>query len=345
MKLKDIAKLANVSPATVSMVLNDRPGVSNAKREQILQLLDEYGYSVHASSDVPAATSQLCRNLRLIKCKRHAMLVDGNPGFVNAIVDAIELECRRQGLELMITTCSIEQLHTVIRQIRAETTAGILLLGTELSTSDVQAMPVSVVPMIILDSAPHLSDVSCITMDNYDAIYCAVDHLVSYGHKQIGFFANQYPANNCLERERAFPEALRRHNLVFDPNIVYRVHPTPDGAYQSVREMLANGVHFPSAMVANNDSIALGAIKAMKEAGLDIPGDVSVVGFDNIPLSSITDPPLTTMDVPCNEMGIWAVRLLCDRIKYPSSSSIKMQLSTKLLVRSSTTYCNSKRRL
>lgn len=333
MKLKDIAELAKVSPSTVSLVINNRNGVSSKKREEILKLLDEYGFTVHTSKgeSVPS-----CNSIRFIKCKRHSMLVDGNPGFTSAIIDAVELECRRQGYELVIITCTTENLHTILQQIRPETSAGILLLGTELTEQDISQLPLPPVPLVILDNAPQLSDINCITMNNYDAIYHAVHHLVSYHHQHIGFLANLYPSNNCLARRTAFIEALRQHNIPYDPNWVYEVHPTPDGAYQSVKELLENHAAFPSALVANNDSIALGAIKAFKEFNIDVPHDISVIGFDNIPLSSITDPPLTTMEVPCKEMGIWAVRLLCDRIRYPSSAATKMQVSTKLLVRDST---------
>lgn len=338
MKLKDIAKIANVSPSTVSMVLNNRAGISTAKREEITRLLTENGYSIHTESP-DNSVKRISGNIRLIKCKRHAMLVDGNPGFVNAIIDAIERECRRQGHELIITTCNADQLHTLLQQIQSNTTAGILLLGTELSTEDIRQLPVPAVPMVILDNAPQLSDINCITMNNRDAIHCAVEHLISLGHSQIGFFANLYPSNNCLERESAFAEALQQNELSFNQNWLYRVHPTPDGAYQSVRALLDRGVNFPTAMVANNDSIALGAIKAFKEAGIHVPDSISVIGFDNIPLSGIIDPPLTTMEVPCTEMGLWAVRLLCDRIHYPFSSATKMQISAKLLIRGSTRAC------
>ena len=140
----------------------------------------------------------------------------------------------------------------------------------------------------------------------------------------------------------AFEYAVTRHGYTFDPSLIYTVHPTPDGAYQSIRELLAKGVKFPTALVANNDSIALGAMKAFKEYKVRIPDDISIVGFDSIPFSTISDPPLTTMEVSCPEMGIWAVRILIDRIQYPFSSITKMQVGTKLLKRSSTAPYRSK---
>ena len=336
MRLKDIAALAKVSPSTISLVMNGKDGVSAEKRSEIIKLLKDYGYTLHAPSAGAVQTEMASKNIRFIKLKRHAMLVDGNPGFTNAIVDAVELECRRKGYTLLMTTCAGERLKDVLDSVQSESLSGILLFGTELTDADVPFLTSVSLPIVILDNSLRLSDINCITMNNEAAIHHAVSHLASIGHTHIGFLANRLPSNNCMERREAFPAALQRHGLRFEASLVYEVHPTPEGAYQSVCTLLERGEKFPSALVANNDSIAFGAIKAFRQYGIRVPEDISITGLDNIPLSSITDPPLTTMEVPCTEMGIWAVRLLIDCINYPDSSTRKMQLSTHLIVRGST---------
>lgn len=335
MKLKEIAAMSNVSPSTVSLVLNNRGGVSAEKRKQIQKLLEEYGYLTH-NTDADPAKPIVQKNIRFIKYKRHGMLVDGNPGFINSLVDAVELECRQQNYTLLMTICSEEQLSATIKTIDGENTAGVLLLGTELTDEEALQLSSVSVPLVILDTYIPNVDCNCITMNNFDAICHSVEYLSRLGHSKIGFLANSVPSNNCLERKNAFPQALKRQGLAFDPALVYEVYPTPDGAYNSICTLLEKGMKVPPALVANNDSIALGAIKALKEFQIRIPADVSVIGFDNIPFSNISEPPLTTMDVSCKEMGIWAVRLLCDRIQYPFSATTKMRVSTKLLIREST---------
>ncbi len=331
MKLKEIADLAKVSPATVSMVLNNREGVGPEKRRQIIKILEENGYRINKRSDQKAKKS-----IRFIKYKKHAMLVDGNPGFVNAIIDAVEKECRRQGYNLIMTAYGENQLDEIATLAEQDPTDGILLLGTELTADNMEHVTNISTPMVILDNYLPMLDYNCITMNNEEAIFRAVSHLSSLGHPQIGFIANMLPSSNCNVRRTTFEHALTRLGYTFDPALVYTVHPTPDGAYQSILAMLEEGVKFPSALVANNDSIALGAMKAFKEFKIRIPEDISIVGFDSIPFSTISDPPLTTMEVSCADMGIWAVRILCDRIQYPFSSITKMQVGTKLLERSST---------
>lgn len=337
MKLKEIAKIANVSPSTVTLVLNNREGVSPEKRRQIQDLLDKYGYSSGEQSTAkrPAPALRQTR-LLFVKYKEHSMLVDGNPGFVNSIIDAVEMECRRQNCSLSLMVASRDQLPSLSSMINNEAPDGVLLLGTELKEDDCLSFASVKAPMVIIDNFPKIHEFNCITMNNFSAIYGAVKHLLELGHPNVGFLANAVPSSNCLERLAAFESSLMQLGRKFDPDLVYAVQPTTDGAYVSVSEYLRRGTKFPSAIVANNDSIALGAIKAFKEHGIRIPQDISIIGFDNIPFSNMSDPPLTTMDVSCVELGIWAVRLLCDHIRYPMSSTTKVRLSARLLTRGST---------
>lgn len=336
MKLKDIAAMANVSPSTVSLVVKNKKGVSDEKRKLIEKLLKDYGYSVNETEEESPSFSEKKREICFIKYKRHGMLVDGNPGFVNSIIDAIETECGRQDCSLLMLSCNQTQLPSISKMVDNTHAEGILLLGTELSSEDAHWLSEISLPMVILDTSLPMTSYNCVTMNNKDAIFHSVEHLVSLGHTHIGFIANAYPSNNCLARQGAFQEAVEHYGLSFDPELIYPAFPTSEGAYQSMHSLLDEGTKFPSALIANNDCFALGAMKAFKEYGIRVPEDISIIGFDSIPFSSISEPPLTTMEVPCAEIGIWAVRLLCDRIRYPFSATTNMEISTKLIVRSST---------
>lgn len=156
MKLKEIAAQTGVSPSAVSLVMHGRPGVGAAKREQIMRLLEENGYAADKPRLRPEdvlRTENTARAIRLLKCKRHAMLVDGNPGFISMIIDAISLECRRQGYELLVTTCSAADLPEIMRAVHAEQCGGVLLLGTELTDGDLRTLPQLPVPLVLLDNA------------------------------------------------------------------------------------------------------------------------------------------------------------------------------------------------
>ena len=337
MKLKEIAKQANVSAATVSLVLNNREGVGSEKRRQIIALLEENGYRLNTRTD-PIAK----KNIRFLKYKTHAMLVDGNPGFVNMIVDSIERECRRQGFNLIMSSFYPKQIDEICSLLDEDPSDGVILLGTELSSLDTGFLNRISVPLVVVDNNLEYQNFSSITMNNGEAIFHSVSHLVSLGHTRIGFLENARASSNCMARRYAYEKALGEQGIAFDPSLVYSAQPTPEGAYESIRAMLIDGRKFPSAIIANNDSFALGALKAFKEFDLSVPDHISIVGFDSIPFSAISDPPLTTMEVSCVDMGIWAVRLLLDRILYPQAPVVKMQIGTKLLIRNSTSRFNPK---
>lgn len=337
MKLNEIAKLANVSTAAVSLVLNNREGVGPERRREIEKILVENGYQLNNHLE-----SKPKKCINFIKYKKHSLLVDGNPGFVNAIIDAVEKECRIQGFNLIMTAFNEKHLDEMSKLIEQNSADGVLLLGTELTVEDMKFFSEISIPMVIIDNYMPMLEYNCITMNNEEAIFRSVSHLSSLGHPKIGFIANEMPSNNCNARRNAFEYAVTQYGYKFDPSLVYTVHPTMDGAYQSIHDLLEKGVKFASALVANNDSIALGAMKAFKEFKIRIPEDISIVGFDGIPFSTISDPPLTTMEVSCPEIGVWAVRILLDRIQYPFSSITKMQVGTRLLERSSTAPYNPK---
>lgn len=331
LKLKELAKLADVSPATVSLVLNNREGVGEEKREVISKLLIENGYTIAERS-----SGEREKSIRFLKYTNHSMLVEGNPGFVNSIIDAIEKECRRQSYSLVMTSFKHKQLDEIVELLRDDPKDGVLLLGTEIPPEDLRPFAALTTPLVVVDNPVPFYDFSCVTMENRRTIYTTVSYLKDLGHKRVGFLGNVVPSGNCKERLNAYQETLKLLGMEYDPTLIYRVDPTAEGACVALEQMLTDGVKFPSALVANNDSIAIGAVKAFAAQGIRVPQDISIVSIDNIPFSAMSSPPLTTMDVSCTDMGIWAVRMLIDKIHYPHGPVSKMQIGTKLLVRDST---------
>ena len=333
MKRRDIAQAAGISLTTVSLVLNDKPGVSPEKREQIQRMLRENGYEIRSSK---ASEDSGGKTICFLKYSKHSHLVNGNPGFVTQIMDAVEKDCRRRGYNLMINTFSDFSHIDLGELLTKPSVLGAILLGTELENADMQHFKGLDLPLVVVDNSLPLLPYSTVTMDNHAAIFSIVEHLAALGHRQIGFLSNSLPSNNDRSRQRAFKDALGFYGLPFDPALVYPVFPTMDGAMESVTDLLRQGVRFPGALVGNNDSIAFGALRAFQEAGLRIPEDISVTGFDGLPLSSISQPPLTTVNVPCGDIGAWAVRLLHEIIKGRCTACCKIQVETELICRGST---------
>lgn len=333
MKLREIAKTAGVSLTTVSLVLNGKPGVGKETRERICKLLRENGYPV--GEEKKAAKGSIC----FLKYIRHAYLVNGNPGFVTQIMDAAEQACRRHGYDLQVVTFHAPEDIDLDELLGKPFIKGAILLGTELADEDMPAFVNLKKPLMVVDNALPRHSLNTVTMDNRQAIFSAVQHLCELGYQKIGFLYNSVPSGNDAERREAFEAALMHQGLRFDPELVYPIFPTMEGAYQSVRELLDAGTEFPSALVANNDSIAIGAMRALKDGGLRIPEDISIVGFDGLPFSALAEPPLTTVSVSCQDIGYWAVHLLLKAIDGHQQIPCKMAVGTRLEVRGSTAPC------
>ena len=325
--LKEIAKELNVSPSAISLVLHGNKGVGKELRSRIISTLIENGYSLSGNSLEKGGT--VC----FIKYAKHGMLVNGNPGFVNSLIDAIEYETSIRNLSFQLINCNDTNLPSVLEEINNEHHLGAIFLGTELDQSGISALDTLDIPYVLVDCRMMSHACASVTMDNHSATYEAIKHLVDLGHRNIGFLANSMPGDNCLNRLYTFRKTMEELLL---PYSIFSIDPTMEGAYGSVKDLIAKGESFPSALVANNDSIALGAIKAFREAGIRIPEDISIIGFDDISYAAISDPPLTTLKVSLSTIGYHTVNLLCDRIKKPLLPLVKIQVCPKLVIRGST---------
>ncbi len=329
LKLKDIARIAGVSPAAVSLVYNGKPGVGDAKREEILSILRQNGYAPANSN----ARQQ--RNILFLKFIRHSLLVDGNPGFMTRILDSAERECRRKGFNLLVSTATPESIDMMLEQMKFNYPEGILLLGTEMTDDDFWKFYNIECPLVVVDNPVDSHPFGSITMDNRSAIYESVRYLKECGHPGIGFLRNELPSSNCLCRERSFADAVASVGYVPEDCPMFPVQPTSTGSYMSVKRYLDANVSFPSALIANNDSIALGAMKAFKEYNIRIPDDISIIGFDGIQFSEIAEPPLTTTIVPCGEIGTLAVQMICRYLEAPETEPYKILVTARLCRRGS----------
>lgn len=332
MKLREIAAEAGVSLTAVSLVLNNKPGIGLEKRQKIAKLLQESGYQIR-SADRDGIASE---NIHFLKYSKHNYLVNGNPGFVTQIIDSVDRESRKHGYNLLITAFDDFAAIPIEDLLQKPATKGVILLGTEIQNSDMEPFSNCKKPLVVVDNSLSFLPFCSVTMHNEEAIFSAVQHLVKLGHRHIGFLENSMPANNDMERLAAYKNALRILNLPIENQLIFSIFPTMDGARESVSQLLANGTKFPSALVANNDSIAIGALRALKEFGLCVPQDISLVGFDGLPFAAVSDPPLTTVTVSCSEIGHWAMQVLLEKIQAHNTAVCKIRICTQFTEREST---------
>ena len=209
-------------------------------------------------------------------------------------------------------------------------------LGTEMTADDLKPFLSLPVPLVLLDT--YFDTVPCdsILINNHQGAYLATLHLFRRTKKQPGYLRSSYPICNFAERSTGFYNAIRDCGMSTSKSIVHYLSPTVEGACADMREILRSGEKLASCYFADNDLIAVGAMKAFKQFGYAIPEDIAIVGFDNSPISSIIEPALTTIHVPKQYMGEFAASRLIERMQNPGQSPVKIQIATTLLKRQTT---------
>lgn len=332
LRAKDIAKKLGISATTVSLVLNNKPGVGKKTRERVLNEIETLGYE----TNIKLKTLASLKNIRFILYKNHGLVVGDTP-FFSKLIENIEGEARKNGFNIIITYLNkksdIEGYVKLFNQ--DDNTAGILLLATEMTECDVNSFNGMNLPLLILDNCFYNTDFNCVQIDNIEGVYKAVNHLADNGHTDIGYLHSSVYIYNFKQRYNSFREAVTSNGLDFNPEKVISLEPTIKGSYRDMKLYLEKGHRLPKAFFADNDILAMGASRALKEFGYKLPEDVSVVGFDDMPYCVMMRPQLTSVRVNNASMGIVAVRRLADIINGRTDEPVKILIRTKLIKRNS----------
>lgn len=358
MKSKDIARILGISPATVSLALNNKPGISEETRKRIFDLIKENGGQIPSSAlgsrdfgrqgeagenhplemdrKLLSGADVLNRHLQFVIYKKHGHVVSDTP-FFSTLIEAVTREAGNYGYTLTITYVDEQKdsVASAAEQIVRTAPAGILLLATEMKAQDVDAFKGCGVPLLLLDSQFDTQDIDTVCIDNRDGVYKAVDYLASLGYGEIGYLHSNVWINNFEQRLHHFRSCCRDRGLNLSEDHLFSLESSAEGAYRDMVRILSQNPSLPPALLADNDLIACGAIRALKEYGFRIPEDVAIVGFDDLPLCEIMDPPLTTVRVFNQGMGRAAVRRLLYIIGHPQEEIQKTYIGTKLVVRKS----------
>lgn len=326
--IEDVAARAGVSIATVSRVVNARYGVSASTIERVQGVIDELGYE----------SSLIARSLRSQRTNVVGILVSGIEPFSAELLKGAARGLRGTGFELVVYSGGMSGREGWERRYLSRL-GGTLTDGIILVTPTVTEVTVSH-PLVAVD--PHVgagSELPTIMAQNFEGARVATEHLLALGHRRIGFLSGRPDLESAREREAGYRAALAAGGVGFDPDLVRVGGFTEEGAIGPAHEMLA-GVDRPTAVFASNDLSAIAVLRAADDLGLAVPDDLSVVGFDNIPESALTDPPLTTVDQSIQAQGEEAVRLLIELIEHPDRHSdhppAHLTLPAHLVVRRST---------
>ena len=269
-----------------------------------------------------------------IICRAHNAILNYTPIF-SELTEGIEQECRQNGYHLKTFQLyeKTDDLHKYIEELRISQCAGVILLGTELSATVCQEFLHLSVPVILLDSYFDSVDCSSVLINNAQGAYLATSYLIDRCGRQPGHLCSAYKIENFTERKYGFQRAVREHGMSTGKTITHELSPSIEGAFSDMLEIIDSGTPLAGSYFADNDLIAIGAIKALKLRGYKIPQDIAIAGFDNISEGRVVDPSLTTIDVPRKFMGQTAAAQLIRELKTPVPHSIKIEVSTTLIKR------------
>lgn len=332
MNVREIAKAAKVSPATVSLVLNDKPGVKADTRHRVTQLLLENGYKIRRPDSSEQAVQLIF--LRYYGAKHEQF--DPCYDFFVEIMNGIEYQTSKYGFQLNVANTDASSFDSAV-QDAAKNFSGIILFGSELEQETASVLCSSKCPLIVLDAHFPACPIHCVNIDNASGMFQAIRHLKELGHEKIGYLTNVVGTGAIPDRFHSFQSALAEYGLPYFPEYTFALPPHLKLASEQMRETLNSHPQLPTAFVAANDSLTLGVMQALQQSGYRIPDDISLIGFDDAYLTSISAPPLTTISVPKRALGRTAVRQMKHLLDCPDDPAVyKINLYTSLIERQST---------
>lgn len=307
--IKDIARLANVSTTAVSFVLNNHGGVSDETRQRILDVIEQTNFS----PNVHTRRLNLNRSFNILLVM-HRELSNLQMLFYMEIILGILDESKDLGYNVGFhSIVSKEDEELLLTKIRNKDTDGIIFIG-DAEPRIVSSVEDMGTPFLVVDShAPDTVDFPQVKTDYFQAATMAVNYLLEQGHEKIAFISMGSRPDYYFNTFEGYRDALAKANLSFEPNWIQSDATDDETAYECMGRIL-DSAKLPTAVFCAGDIFAIGAMKCVKERGLNIPEDISFIGLDNLIVSQYVDPPLTTVFVVERFMGQRAMRIMYDMI-------------------------------
>lgn len=325
--IKKISEVTGFSPATISNALNNKRGVNKETAEIIFKTAKKLGYFTEAKMN----------HIKFVSIKKHGKVVGDTP-FFTSLIEGVENESQKAGMDTLIYNLWLndanydERLHEIL----SDSNCGILVLATELEDEDIEKFKRALAPLVIMDNWADTMAFNSVMISNADSIYNVSKYLISQGHQNIGYLKSSISIKNFYYRHHGFMRAMQDYGRTVNESFLIPLEPTMDGAYRDMQNYLKTSPSLPSAFLADNDIIAFGAMKALKESGYRLPHDIALVGFDDLPFCEISSPTLTTIKVPKQDLGRTAVKRLLEIAGDKNQVPLKIQVCTEFIEREST---------
>jgi LacI family transcriptional regulator len=327
--INDVARLANVSKASVSYVINNKPGVSEATRKKILDVMAELNYRPN-----PIARGLAGQSMGMIGMA----IPDISDMFYARIIRGVEKEVNTH--DFILNLCTTHGHHTrekdIVDLLSSGRVDGLLLMTYFLEETQLQELSAKGLPFVLINCPPsqYENPYSSILIDHYRGAVIGTEYLIKCGHKDIAFIHGSSISKDNEQRFEGFKDTLKQYGLELNPDYVGYGDYKKEGGYEAALKLLELPKR-PTAVFAANDQMALGVLDACRDKGVGVPEDLSVLGFDDIEASQYVKPSLTTLRQPTEAMGAAAVQLLFAMLDGKQKSPKTMALQPKLKIRQS----------
>lgn len=329
--ISDVAQACGVSPTTVSLVLNNKPGISDATRAHVLETARQLGHPTPTVKKQPRLTT-----IGVVVKTDPDLLPPANP-FYSQIIAGIDDACRDMSINLLFAMLPVDRHNhpkNVPPLLENSSIDGLLLVGAFIDQTISTLFGQQTPPIILVDGYSDTENYDMVVSDNFRAAYQAVEYLIHNGHRHIGLIGTEpdcYPSLN--ERRNGYLRALKENGLNDQYSANFNVNRSPGET--ETAQLLAENPQI-SALFCANDNVALGALRAARQLNRRVPEDLSVIGYDDTYLATSITPTLTTMRVDTLAMGRAAVHMLAMRVGKPDAARATFIVHPELVVREST---------
>ncbi|GHU66774.1 LacI family transcriptional regulator [Clostridia bacterium] len=325
--ISQIAELAGVSKTTVSRVLNKKPDVSAKTRERIEALIKQYDFSPNAFASAILTKKSNTIALVIPYDENYVLF---NPYYTD-MIRGVSNEIKKRGYYLLLVYSKSTDYLPAIRQKRVD---GIIMLSPgSIHRKMIEEILGLDVPFVSAARTPSFTNIHSVVTNDFKGAQLAIEHLVSLGHRRIAFINGPSILASSTERFRGYQDVLEKYGIPYDTSIVVNGDTSIESGYKTAKKFLED--NSISALFTGSDLMAIGAISAMNDLGKSVPGDVSVVGFDDMPFSAYMNPPLTTIRQHSFKKGLLAARMLLDIIEGKDTKQ-RIEMPVELVVRNST---------
>ena len=332
MDILQVAKRANVSTATVSRVLNGFPGVREKTAQRVRRAVAEMNY-------VPNPNA---RSLRAGRTRLFGLIVsDVNNPFFPELIKGFEDIAVEHGYEILVSSTDHdpERMSHCIRRMLERKVEGVAVMTFGIEEPLLDQLARRKVPLVFIDVGPKRPGISLLKVDYQHGIRQGVQHLAALGHKDISFISGPIKLHSAQSRQTAFSASMKECGIASEPEWIIEGNHTMEGGVAAMDRLLA-AKKLPTAVMCSNDMTAIGVLHKLYRAGLRVPDDLSVIGFDDIHIAAVTIPPLTTVQMSRFDIARAAVTALRAHVEQTEGSAPKREynIETELVVRESTGF-------